>query len=514
LKIINNFERGDGVDSLNNLFLYSGKITVSEDFTGSIGLSNLYPPAEGDPRVISNYTSADYSGYFYSDNPVFEVVNVGSGSEQYLQLQVHDHEWSAEYSSDDTHHWHTCTRTGCTATDRQEHVFEEGVVVAEPTYFDDGLRTDTCVCGKSKEVTLPKLVDTEPPTGEIIVRENSVKKMLNTLTFGLFFKETKSIAITADDADSGVASVVYHLSSTVLSEDEVLAISDWSEYTDAITLKPEVQLVVYAKITDEAGNVIYLGSDGLVLEYTAPVISGIEDEKVYCAEVTATITDDNLDTVTVNGAKVTLTGDQLILLPTGEPQTIVATDKAGNSTTVTITVYDSHDWDEGIITTAPTAATEGVRTHTCNHCGDIKTEEVAKLPPTIIEGSQSPWQPGAAGANAGLTFRSDASFSDFICVLVDGEVVDPKNYDLKEGSIIVTLKPEFLATLSAGPHTIEIQSTSGIASTEFVIAKQSGDNLPVTGDNSSTLPWFVLLLVSGGMLGVFGVTSKRRKAIQ
>lgn len=100
--------------------------------------------------------------------------------------------------------------------------------------------------------------------------------------------------------------------------------------------------------------------------------------------------------MTVNGAEMTLTGNQLILLPTEEPQTIAATDKAGNSSTVTITVYDGHDWDEGIITTAPTAAIEGVRTHICNHCGDTRTEAVAKqssdkYPATGDTGSTLPW---------------------------------------------------------------------------------------------------------------------------
>lgn len=93
-------------------------------------------------------------------------------------------------------------------------------------------------------------------------------------------------------------------------------------------------------------------------------------------------------------------------------------------------------------------------------------------------------------------------------------MVDPKYYDLKEGSIIVILKPEFLATLSAGTYTIGIQSVSGIASTEFVVAQKSDDKFPATGDNTSSLPWIVLLFISGGMLGLFGIKSKRRKAVK
>ncbi len=58
----------------------------------------------------------------------------------------------------------------------------------------------------------------------------------------------------------------------------------------------------------------------------------------------------------------------------------------------------------------------------------------------------------------------------------------------KEGSTIVTLKADYVATLSAGEHTIGIVSTSGTATTTFTVnAKTVADNdtnSPQTGDNS------------------------------
>ena len=58
----------------------------------------------------------------------------------------------------------------------------------------------------------------------------------------------------------------------------------------------------------------------------------------------------------------------------------------------------------------------------------------------------------------------------------------------KEGSTIVTLKADYVATLSAGEHTIGIVSTSGTATTTFTVnAKTAADNdtnSPQTGDNS------------------------------
>ena len=57
-------------------------------------------------------------------------------------------------------------------------------------------------------------------------------------------------------------------------------------------------------------------------------------------------------------------------------------------------------------------------------------------------------------------------------------------YDVSEGSIVVTLTPEYLETLDVGTHTIEIHSASGTASTEFEIEEEINNNPPID-DNSS-----------------------------
>ncbi len=364
-------------------------------------------------------------------------------------------------------------------------------------------------------------IDKTAPTGDIKIGASSIKKALNAITFGLFFKDTQSIEITSADTGSGVASVSYKLSSTVLEETAVEGISDWTTYTGAFTVEPDSQRIVYVKITDTAGNVLYLGSDGLVLDSTDPIISGIENGKSYCAAVTVTVTDANLDTVTVNGTAAALTDGKLTLSPTGTEQAVVAADKAGNSTTVKVTVYDGHTWDEGVITTPPTASKKGLKTYTCTHCGETKTEEIAMLAPSVTEGQDGTWKPDEGGT---LAFKSDAAFSDFIRVLVDGKETPAKYYELKEGSIIVTLKADYLATLPAGTHTLGIESSTGTASTEFTVTAKTEDKTPSkpgntdspqTGDNSNNMPlWIALLFVSGGALTIFGIKNRKRKAIR
>ena len=72
------------------------------------------------------------------------------------------------------------------------------------------------------------------------------------------------------------------------------------------------------------------------IDMTAPSVSGIVDGGVYTGEVTFTVSDANLDTITINGE--TVSGTQFTLQPSEGQQTIVITDKAGNTVTLTVTV--------------------------------------------------------------------------------------------------------------------------------------------------------------------------------
>lgn len=160
----------------------------------------------------------------------------------------------------------------------------------------------------------------------------------------------------------------------------------------------------------------------------------------------------------------------------------------------------------------------------CKDCGkyfadengtkEIKLEDtiISKLSPEIIEGKG---QSITAGEKKELTFKSNAAFSDFIRVELDGKTLDAKNYTVKEGSTVVTLKADYVATLSAGEHTIGIVSASGTATTTFTVnAKTVVDNdtkSPQTGDNSHMALWIALLAASVFGLAGTAVYSKRKR---
>ena len=90
-----------------------------------------------------------------------------------------------------------------------------------------------------------------------------------------------------------------------------------------------------------------------------------------------------------------------------------------------------------------------------------------KLPEyQVIEGMNGKWN---KGSKEGLTFKSNGEFEELIGVTVDGVMIDKKNYTAKDGSTIVTLKPEYLETLKTGKHTIDMVYPDGMCGTQFEI---------------------------------------------
>ena len=143
----------------------------------------------------------------------------------------------------------------------------------------------------------------------------------------------------------------------------------------------------------------------------------------------------------------------------------------------------------------------------------------------ILDGANTSWEQNSDGS---LSIRGSGEFSKFVGVKIDGNLVDVKNYTVKKGSTIVTLKADYLNTFSVGNHTFEIIWTDGTATTRFTVIKsdsgsdepkdndgnQTDDNqqitAPKTGDNSHTVLWISLLGVSlAGLLSMIYVRKKK-----
>ena len=535
--------------------------------------------------------------------------------------------------------------------------------------------------------------DIAVPTGEIKIAENGWKSFLNTITFRLFFKDTQTVTVTAADNSGKAVKIEYLLSDKALTESELAGMT-FTAYSAPFSINPDNEYVIYAKLTDTSGNVAYINTNGIVLDATVPVISGIEAGKTYCAAQTITVDEKYISTVKVNGTEVSLDeNSQFALSPASGEQTIVVTDKAGNETRVTVTVNNGHTYEwqsengqywqkckfcnhetakkdiptinisgadkvcrtqdykfsftlpegatgatygykfigfgdgpltptvenglySGIIKASTYPATEtsfklivSAKTadgfafsaekkvtiqneHSggkatckdkaiCEVCGEsygkldpnnhanlkhidakaaTKTSEgnieywycdgcnkyykdakatqeitkaqtvTAKLPPKITAGD------GATvtqGEKKELSFTSDASFADFLRVELDGTTLDEKNYTKKEGSTIITLNRDFVATLSVGEHTLSIVSKSSTATAKFTVKAKPTETttpqptvtpqptaqpqpmvqpvspIPSTGDTANPALWFALLIVSGSALAAIFVLRRK-----
>ena len=156
----------------------------------------------------------------------------------------------------------------------------------------------------------------------------------------------------------------------------------------------------------------------------------------------------------------------------------------------------------------PTVTEAGAKHERCTVCGYNKTKTpviIDKLAPSITDGRNAKW---GKGDENGLTFKSDAAFSDFVEVLVDGKTVAAENYEKREGSIVIQLKASYLATLAEGEHTLTIRSASGDATTKFTI---EAEVVPPAPESTNAWVWIVVGVVALGACAVVVVFIIRKR---
>ena len=151
---------------------------------------------------------------------------------------------------------------------------------------------------------------------------------------------------------------------------------------------------------------------------------------------------------------------------------------------------------------------ESTTTSTPASATTASTQGSQQVIPTIIEGAGSSYTQGSGNT---IYFRSSDAFANFQKVMVDNVELSADCYTATEGSIIITLKPEYLSTLAAGTHSISIVSANGVATADFEV--QTADTTavsPKTGDNDQAALWITLLLLSCGALTAVGIRKKVR----
>ena len=331
--------------------------------------------------------------------------------------------------------------------------------------------------------------DIEKPTGEIIIGTNKWREFLNKLTFGLFFKDTQEVTINASD-NSGTVFVSYLVTNRDLSEEELGSLV-YRAYDEPFLIEPNGEYIVYAMLVDESMNITYLRSDRITLDNIRPVIGGIENGKTYCEAQTVTIDEKYIDTVTVNGTKVTLDENGgFTLSPADGEQKIVVTDKAGNTAEMTVTVNGGHTFGEW------TSNGDGTHSRKCTVDGCKGVETMA------CSGGKATCAEKAVCEYCGKAYGK----------LDSNNHTDLKHIDAKAATKTAEGNIEYWYCGGCDKYYSDKDGINEIKKADTVTAKLPGDpKSPRTGNASGLALWISLLLVSGGVTGVTAAFRKKKK---
>ena len=262
------------------------------------------------------------------------------------------------------------------------------------------------------------------------------------------------------------------------------------------------------------------GGNGTI---TPSKIGAVEGTKV---EITFTPnTGYMIDKVLVNTVETTVTGNKIELTVDEEkevkvsykkiPFTVTVKDVDGATITpngavavnygetqeFTITANSGYKLVKVLVDgTDKTADMVGDTLELTNITSNINLEVVVeKIVYEVTEGANQKY---TITKNNEAKFKINADFRLFDDgkVYVDNELVDPKNYTAESGSTIITLKKEFVDTLSVGEHTLKVLfNDGGEAITTFNVARVTvpTDN-PNTGDN-------IGFYIISGILSIVGL---------
>ena len=326
--------------------------------------------------------------------------------------------------------------------------------------------------------------------GDIIINGGTV-----TATAGTASQESYGLEISSVSGAEGKISLS---SNTIVDASGVTAASNKKPegYIDEIgtTFKH------YAPtITDGANSSYVQGSQNTVYFHSSNTFTSFKKVLVDNKEISA-----DCYTATEGSIVITFKPEYLNTLAVGTHSISIVSEEGTAITNFTVQAVPTTPTPSEPSTTQG----ESTTTSTPASTSTASTQGSQQVIPTIIEGAGSSYTQGSGNT---IYFRSSDAFANFQKVMVDNAELSADCYTATEGSIIITLKPEYLSTLAAGSHSISIVSANGVATANFEV--QTADTTavsPKTGDNGQAALWIVLLILSCGALTAVGIRKKVR----
>lgn len=160
----------------------------------------------------------------------------------------------------------------------------------------------------------------------------------------IYLSSDTAFKITAKDSNETIEAYYYiHKDKSSLTKEQIENITDWTEYTDIVTLKTEGYYVIYVKAIDSENNVKYINSEQLILDKTAPI-------------ATITMNDNTWSTYTEDLSNVNISDTTTVSVETTDTYSEVTSTKY-NISNILLTEDELNELDDDDWTTYTDAIT-------------------------------------------------------------------------------------------------------------------------------------------------------------
>ena len=411
------------------------------------------------------------------------------------QAQECQHEYGAWQYADADCHIRNCVKEGCSAVETQPHTWDNGVVTKEPTTTEKGIRTYTCtVCKGTKTEDIQMLEHQHSWSNDWTSNEQ------------FHWHDCTAAGCTLTDNGQKNGFGAHTFDKGTVTKEATTTSAGTIEYKCTVCgrVKQEQIPILPSPQHEHKWNSAWTyDSTHHWHECTASgcTLSSNADKYGYAAHSFGAWRTVREATATTEGLMERQCGCGY---------------KESKTIPVNTQSQCNHNWS-GWTFNYPNY---WERSCSICHARDIKITQVAV--PKIISGANAVWRQGSSN---GLSFTSDAPYSEFKAVMLNGFTLSNIYYSVSEGSTIVTLNKSCLDQLGVGTHKLSIVSAGGTAETTFTVKSKTIINnqtptynsnkpwtTPKTGDSANMGLWIGMIAVCVvGMGGVLWYVVKAKK---
>ena len=263
---------------INDILLTSNQYTVAEDGTVEIIIENIIEDKVVKVVYIEVESSdVDFEDLFDVDNAIKVVNGMYIYAKDEVVVFTTTESGIRIYGSNNV-------LVGGGKNTQSVSISEDTVITKIQLYYqEDGALRKAWHDVRSLTEQIEIKIDKSAPEGTIRVDENNAwSDLLGTLTFGIWSQGSITVTAIAEDDLVDIAEIAYYYDENPTGILDIATLESKGFRTEPYTIDSDAIFVVYARITDQAGNVLYLGTNGLVIDKSSGTISvELSEEKDF-----------------------------------------------------------------------------------------------------------------------------------------------------------------------------------------------------------------------------------------